>query len=127
MTSSSGSASKPLSSQLILLAPWRLGGDCGVSEPLLASWLQFWDLSVNINGSCSVASVNEEGYTQQHTVTGPKSPSTSPRLSVADLQGLYNLWARSPWAGLGTVRMALSPETELRGRHSAVLGKWEGG
>ena len=35
--------------------------------------------------------------------------------------------ARSTWAGLGTVRMALSPEAELRGRHSAVLGKWEGG
>lgn len=82
---------------------------------------------MNINGPCSVVSVSEEEYTQQHTVAGPTSPSTSPRLSVRDLQGLHNLWVRSTRAGLGTVRMALSPEAELRGRHSAVLGKWEGG
>lgn len=76
MTSSSGSASKPLSSQLILLAPWRLGlgGDFGVSEPLLASGSSSGICLQNINGPCSVVSVSEEEYTQQqHTVAGPTS------------------------------------------------------
>ena len=54
MTSSPGSASKPLSRQLILLAPLEtrakvLGNDFGGSRPLPAHWLQFWALFINRN------------------------------------------------------------------------------
>lgn len=64
-----------------------LGDDFGGSEPLPAPWLQFWALSMNRNCPHLAVSLGEE----ECTVAGPMPTSTSPGLSVTDLQGPRSL------------------------------------
>lgn len=124
MTSSPGSANKHLSSQLIPLAPWRLGPRSSemalvASGPFPGPWLLSGFHEQEFPPYSNV-------YPPGKKVAGPGPNSTSPGLSSTGLQGLQAFWARNTQARLETLRMAAGRGEDIPQSLGSGREGWQG-